>query len=168
MQIERKSYPVELYTAAHKIEGIYQPIGHLTDDINDPDKITIPLLDATFSPLIPNTRMRPVSVPAVSVSRAELLFLYFKEEKVADELRILKHSEPAILYTASFALRGDVHLGVEQQFRDMFDTMRGHFQALTDVSIFPLIETTVSVPHQAKLLLFDITKVLLYHPEVTS
>jgi len=168
MQIERKSYPVELYTATHKFEGTYQPIGHLIDDINDADKVTIPLLDATFSPLASDARMRPVSVPAVSVSRDEVLFVYFKEEQVADELRMLKRTEPAILYTASFALRGDVHIGAEQQFRDMFDTMRGHFQALTDVTIFPLIETQVSVPRQAKLLLFDITNVLLYHPEVTS
>ena len=168
MQIERKSYPVELYTATHKIEGTYQPIGHLIDDINHEDKVTIPLLDATFSPLAPSTRMRPVSVPTVSVSRSEVLFCYFKEEKVADELRMLRRTEPAILYTASFALRGDMHLGAEQQFRDMFDTMRGHFQVLTDVTIFPLIETKVNVPRQARLLLFDITKVLLYHPEVAS
>ena len=168
MQIQRKSYPVELYTATHKIEGIYQPVGHLLDDINSADKVTIPLSDATFTPLIPNARLRPVSVPIVGVSRSEILFVYFQDEKSVEDLRLLKRTEPAILYTASFALRGDIHLGAEQQFRDMFDTMRGHFQALTDVTIFPLIETKVSVPRQAKLLLFDITKLLLYHPEITS
>ena len=97
-----------------------------------------------------------------------MLFVYFKEEKVADELRMLRRTEPAILYTASFALRGDIHLGAEQQFRDMFDTMRGHFQALTDVTIFPLVETKVTVPRQARLIMFDITSVVLYHPEIVS
>jgi hypothetical protein len=168
MEITRRSYPVDLYTAAFKVEGIYQPIGNLLDDMNRTDIKCIPLSDATFTALDPRSPLRSVSVPQVVVSKEDLLFLCFKDENTVDEFRMLPRAERIISYTSAFALRGDFHLGAEQQVRDMLDTMRGRFQPVTDVTVFPLFETKVTIPRERRLAVLDIQAVQMYHAQVTS
>ena len=96
--------------------------------------------------------------------------LYFGELPLMTDTGtfIINGTERVIVYTAAFALRGDFHLGAEQRVHDMFDTMKGDFQAMTDVTFFPLVETQVSLPRQSVLVLIDTTAIQIYHPEIAS
>ena len=164
MEIERRSYPVKIYTATHEIKGIHTPIGNLLTAINN-EGVCLEVTEATFTPLAPGAALRPIQVPQVIVNQDEILFIAFGEEDVAEGLTMLKRVERVIAYTASFVLRGDLHLGAEDQVNDLLDTLRGRFQPLTEAKVFPVIETQVSVTADHTLVLLNTTNIQLYHPE---
>ncbi len=167
MDIPRRSYQVDILTATYKVEGSLRPIGSLMNALNDPELGFLYMAEATISPLAAHPALRPVVVPEVVVNKSDLLFIHFLDDSINEELRMFKRTERAVVYTQSFALRGDFHLGAEQQFRDMLDTMKGDFQPMTDVSIFPLFQTRVSVPRESDLILINIKAVKMYYSEVT-
>ncbi len=164
MEFVRQSYPMELFSATRRFEGIYEPTGALFDDVNNPSKGDFALSKATCTVLSPDSLLSPVSLPEVVVRKHDVIFFYFKDESAHDKFRLLARTEKIVVYTATFALRGDFHLGVEQRVRDMFDTMRGDFQPMTDVTIFPLIKTQVPIPRQLKMAFINIKNIQLYHP----
>jgi hypothetical protein len=168
MEITRRSYLVDLFTATHKIEGVFQPVGDILISLNNAEQAYVPLSEATFTPLDPESPLRPASVPQVVVSKEDLIFACLRDEDVVEEIRMLRRVERIIVYTAAFALRGEFHLGVEQRIPDMLDTMRGHLQPITDVTVFPLIQTKVAIPRKQRLVLLNTHAVQMYHPETTS
>lgn len=166
MEFVRQSYPMEFFSAARRFEGIYEPMGALLDDINSASKGDFFLSKATSTMLSPDSLLSPVSLPEVIIRKQDVVFFYFKDESAHDKFRLLTRTEKIVVYTATFALRGNFHLGVEQRVRDMFDTMRGDFQPMTDITIFPLIKTHVSIPRQLKMAFINIKNIQMYHPVI--
>lgn len=164
MEMIRQSYPVELFTRTRHFLGTFEPMGALLDDINDPNKGDLYLTQATFAPLEPGSQFGAVTVPEAVVRKHDVLFFYFKDKSAHDKFRLLARTERVVVYTVAMAIKGDFHLGAEQRLRDMFDTMRGDFQAMTNVTIFPLIKTQVAIPRQVDMILINNKNVLLYHP----
>jgi hypothetical protein len=168
MDIARRAYAIELYTMVYKVEGVFQPLGDLLEDINSPERACFYMSDLTFTPLDPGSRLPPLSVPEAGFSKRDVLLVCFKDENVVDELHLLRRVERLIVYTPAFALRGNMHLGVEQHIRDMLDTMRGRFQPMTEVTLFPLIDTQVDIPRAQSILLLNTDLVQVYYPEITG
>jgi hypothetical protein len=164
MEIERRAYPVKVYTATHEVRGIHTPIGNLLTAINN-EGVCFEMTDVTYTPLAPNAVLRPISVPQAVLHQDEILFIAFEEEGIAEDLTMLKRVDRLIIYTASFVLRGEMHLGAEDQIRDMLDTIRGRFQPLTEATIFPVVETQVRVSPDCDLVLLNTTSIQFYHPE---
>lgn len=164
MEIERRAYPIKVYTATHEVRGIHKPIGNLLTAINN-EGICFEMTDVTYTPLSPNAALRPISVPQAILHKDEILFIAFEEESVAEDLTMLKRVERLIIYTASFVLRGDMHLGAEDQVRDLLDSIRGRFQPLTEATVFPVVETQTRVEPDYDLVLLNTTRIQLYHPE---
>jgi hypothetical protein len=168
MEITRRSYPVQVFTATHRIEGIFEPVGNFMNAINNPESTCFPMSNATFTPLASGKALRSISVPEVVVNKADIVYVCFQDDTVQKEMNIFKRVARMVVYTPGFAVRGDFHLGVEDQTRDMLDTLRGQFQPLTDVTVFPLIEAQVSIDRQHDLILLNTQKVQLYHPDITQ
>ena len=168
MEIPKRLYPVQVYTATHVIEGEHQPVGSFMNAINEADNVCFAVNEATFTPLAAQTMLRPVSVPEVVVNKHNILFICLLDDTLQGELNMLKRVQRVIAYTSAFALRGDFHLGAEAQTRDMVDTFRGEFQPLTDVTIFPLIETRVNIVREQSMVIVNALAIQIYHPEVTS
>jgi len=166
MDIRRPKYPVELFTHSRHFIGTFEPLGALLDDINDPNRGDFYLTQATFTPLDPASPFKPVSMPEVVVRKHDVIFLFFKDKSAHTTFRLLTRTEQVIVYTTLFAAKGEFHLGAEQRVRDMFDTMRGDYQAMTDVTIFPLIPTRVAMPREVDLILINTKNILFYHPVV--
>ena len=168
MEIPKRLYPVRVLTATHVIEGLHQPAGSFMNAINDEDNVCFAVNDATFQPLSAQSMLRPATVPEAVVRKHDILFICLLDDTLQNELSMLKRVARVIAYTSVFALRGDFHLGAEAQTRDMVDTFRGQFQPLTDVTVFPLIETNVSIPRNESMIIVNTRAIPLYHPEVTS
>ena len=167
MERSRRTYSVELYSATYKVEGIYQPLGDLLSAINDPERGYFNLSDATLTPLRADSSLRPARMPQAGFGKREVNLVCFPGEDVVEEMHLLPRVERMIIYTPAFALRGDLHMGVEHRLRDVLDTARGRFQPMTDVTLFPLIETRVSLPRAASILLLNTEQVQVYYPEAT-
>jgi hypothetical protein len=168
MEIPKRLYPVRVFTATHVMQGVHQPVGSFMNALNDADSICFAVNDATFEPLAARSMLRPVSVPEAVVNKHDILFICLLDDTLQNELNMLKRVERLIAYTPAFALRGDFHLGAEAQTRDMVDAFRGQFQPVTDVTIFPLIETNVDISRQESLVIVNTHALSPYHPDVTS
>ena len=168
MEIIHHAYPVKIFTPTRKFEGVYQPVGALLGDINDPEKGDFYLTEATFASLAQDSKLPPVSVPEVVVRKHDVIFFYFEDESANEQVRLLVRPEEIVVYTAAFALRGNFHLGVEQRVRDMFDAVRGDFQPMTNITIFPLFQPRVAIPREQKMLLINTKNIQLYHPVVAE
>jgi hypothetical protein len=168
MELIRQAYPAKMFTATRVFEGVYQPMGALLSDINDPDKGDFYLADATFTSLAQGSKFPPVSVPEVVVRKHDVIFFYFEDESADEQFRLLAREEEVVVYTAAFALRGSFHLGAEQRVRDMFDTMRGDFQPMTGVTIFPLVQPRTAISRECRMILINVKNIQLYHPVVAE
>jgi hypothetical protein len=164
MEIARQVYPIELYTHTRQFAGTFEPVGALMNDINDPEKGDFSLAEATFTSLDPASQLGTVAVPQVIVRKHDVIFFYFRDKSAHEKFRLMTRTEQIIVHTATFAIKGDFHLGAEQNVRDMFDTMRGDFQAMTDVTIFPLIECKLAIPHEIDLIMVNSENILFYYP----
>jgi hypothetical protein len=164
MEINRQAYPIELYTRTRRFAGTFEPVGALMNDINDPEKGDFYLTDATFTALDPASQFGTVAVPEVIVRKHDVLLFYFADKSAHEPFRLMARTEQMIVHTSTLAIKGNFHLGAEQRTRDMFDTMRGDFQAMTDVTIFPLIDTKVAVPRKIDLIMVNSANILFYHP----
>ena len=168
MEIPKRLYPVKVFTATHAIEGVHQPMGSFMIALNDMDNVCFAVNEATFTPLAVQTVLRPVSVPEAVANKNDILFICMLDDTLQSELTLLKRVAQIISYTPAFALRGDFHLGAEAQTRDMLDTFRGQFQPVTDVTIFPLIETRVPIERQQSMVVVNTHAIQLYHPQATG
>ena len=70
MDRSRRVYPVELYSATYKVEGIYQPLGALLNAINDPERGYFYLSDALLTPLHADSPLRPARMPRLALASA--------------------------------------------------------------------------------------------------
>ena len=168
MEMVQQAYPVKLFTTTREFEGAYLPVGAPSGDINDPERGGLHLTDTTFTALAQDSKFPPVSVPEIVVSKSDTIFFYFEDESTNEQFRLLARTERVVVYTAICALRGTFHLGVDQRLRTMLDTMRGDFQPMTDVTIFPLLQTRVAIPREKKMILINIKNIELYHPIATE
>jgi hypothetical protein len=168
MEITRRSYPVQVITTTHAITGIYQPIGNFMVAINNPDSTCLPLSEATFTPLATGAPLRSITVPEATVNKRDILFVCFPDDTVQRELNMFKRVARLIAYTPAFVLRAEFHLGAEDQVGEMLDTLRGQFQPLTDVTIFPLLELQVSLDRQHDLVVINSQAITIYHAETTQ
>ncbi len=164
MPVARPTFHVEMYTTSRKIEGDYQPSGALFADINAPDKKFFFLLQATVSPLLPDSVFRPVTVPELDVNKNDVLLFFFHDRSVIEQIPLLKRIIQTIVYTPMFALRGDFHLGAEQHPKDMFDTMKGSFQVMTDTTIVPLAPMQIQPPSEQSMIIINTLTMQLYYP----
>ncbi|MBN1933875.1 MAG: hypothetical protein JW934_04375 [Anaerolineae bacterium] len=164
MEMLRQSFPVELFTNARQFVGTFEPMGALLDDINDPNKGDLYLTQVTFTPLALASQFGPITVPEAIVRKHDVIFFYFKDKSAHQKFRLLARIEKMVVYTSTLAIKGDFHLGAEQRPRDMFDTMRGDFQAMTDVTIFPLHKTQAAIPREVDMILVNRQNILFYHP----
>jgi hypothetical protein len=168
MQVVRRAYPVEVYTATHHIVGTYDPIGSITTAINTPGTTCFPVADATFAPLVPGSPLRPISVPRLTVNKAQILFVAFLDDTAAEDMTLFPRAERIIVYMPGFVLRGEFHLGAEDQVSDFADVVRGSFQPMTDVTIVPLCEIQANLRAEHDLLMVNIRAMQHYHVEDAS
>lgn len=161
----RKFYSVEMFTNSFKIEGQLEPVGHLMDALNSPERGSVLIRQATVSSLSANGPLSSFALEEIVLNRSDLLFVYLTDEKDRSALSLLKRVEREIVYLPLFVIRANFHLGGETRFRDMFDTLPGIFLPITDAAIFPLFEPKVAVANHRDLLLINKEQITLYHAE---
>ncbi len=161
----RRSYPVEIFTTSFKIEGQLEPIGHLMDALNDPERDSMLIRQATVSPLSSGGPLSSLALEEMVLSKSDALFIYLADEQDRSALSLLKRVERVIVYLPLFVIRADFHLGGETRVRDMLDSLTGTFLPITDVAIFPLFAPQVAVPTRRDLLLINKKQITFYHAE---
>ncbi len=156
-------YPVKVITPSFLIHAQIEPVGSLLDFLNDTNRATVPLFDATLYDL--NGRFKPVTRPMVIFPKPDIYGLCVEDAKARENIRLLKRVEKMIMHVPHLICRGQVHLGTETRPADILDMLVGQFIALTEASLFPLVQLPAEFPHQAEMILTHKDAVRVYYLE---
>jgi hypothetical protein len=168
MVVTRRWYRVEVLTRTYRLQGTYAPIGRMLDALNRQENVSFVMSDVSFTPLSPSASLRTISVPALTLSKNEILLFTFEERAAPEELMMRKRTERAIVYLPHFVVRGDFHLGTEDRFHDVLDAWRGQFQPITSATLYPLDEMRGALRKTHDLIILNTSAIQHYHPESPS
>jgi len=163
IEINRERYAVQVLGRMFQYVGGMEPIGQAVDYFNDENRSIFSIHAVDVYPLDTGSRLAPFKRPVITVSDNELGAIYFLDPEYRKKVQLLRNSDQVIAYTPRAVLRGKFHRGVETRLGDLFDMMGGDFLAMTDVSVFPLIDLPGAFPKQADLLIINRFYVSVYH-----
>jgi hypothetical protein len=158
-----KRYPVKVITPQFLIHAQMEPVGNLLDYLNDVNRGSVPLYEATLYDLV--GKLKPSTRPLAVVRKQDFCGLYADDAEARSSVRLLKRIEKVIIHVPNLICRGEMHVGTETRLQDLFDVLIGSFFALTNTSLFSLGSLPAEFPQQADLILVHKDNVLVYYPE---
>lgn len=164
----RRQYRARIYTSELILDGLLEPFGHLLDDLNDPTATGLLLLDAHIAPLVAGSDVHPFAWQEVTANKSDFHLIYLADADDRDTLALMKRTEPVIVYTSRFVVRGQFHMGGETRLRDFVDGLIGTFLAVSEATVFPLFQPSVDIPKSYPLLLINKQQICLYHPPANT
>jgi len=164
----RRLYPARIYTSEMILEGQMEPVGPLLDDLNDPTKSGILLHDVQVVPLVAGSSQSSFALETATAQKSDFHLVYLSDPQDHDALNLMKRTEPLIIYTSHFVIRGNLHMGGETRVRDLADGLPSLFLAVSAVTIYPLFQPAITIPKSYSLLLINKTLVRLYHPATAA
>ncbi len=165
IEITRERYAVQVLGRMFQYVGEMEPIGQAVDYFNDENRTTFPMYDADVYPIDAGSRLTSFKRPALTINNSEMGAIYFLDPEYRKKVQLLRNFDQIIAYTPRAVLRGKFHRGVETRLNDLFDMMGGDFLAMSDVSVFPLVDLPGAFPKQAELLIVNRFYVSAYHKE---
>ncbi len=156
-------YPVKMMTPSFLIHGLMEPVGPLLDYLNDVNRNSVPLYNATLYAL--GSKLGPSTRPMVVIKKQDICGLYVDDAKGRATVQLLKRVERVIVHVPNLICRGEIHVGTETRQQDIFDVLIGVFFGLTNVSVFPTVQLPADFPNQPELLLAHKDTVQAYYAE---
>lgn len=158
-----KRYPVKVITPQFLIHAQMEPMGNLLDYLNDVNRGSVPLYEATLYDL--TGKLKSSTRPMVVVRKRDFCGLYVDDAEGRSSVRLPKRIEKMILHVPNLICRGEMHMGSETRQQDVFDVLIGSFFALTNASLFSVIPLPAEFPQQTDLFLAHKDNVLVYYTE---
>lgn len=167
-----ETHIVEVYTDTLKIIGaldIY-PARRVSDVLNQREHSFLFLEEASFVVLGKPETSGTTKVGSIVVNKDEIIFVSVLQE---DEVvgtpvwrafhRIKKRPCQVVIGTASFLIRGCIHLGKGVCLREALPIINQRFIAVTDAHIVPLVAK--AKPIQKQLVIVNKDKISVFQPE---
>ncbi|HEC21381.1 MAG TPA: hypothetical protein ENI95_00530, partial [Chloroflexi bacterium] len=123
MQVQVRSYPVDVLTAHYRVYGELQTRGDPTIFLNDENVSTLTVYDATLMPLRQGMRLGAVMAREIHIPKNEPQVLILGNFE--PEVRPLPKTANLICFTDTYVLRGTFHMGLETQISDLFYVQAG-------------------------------------------
>jgi hypothetical protein len=165
LQVTREQHDVQVLGQRFQYVGRMEPIGRAMDYFNDASRTTFTIYDVEVFPLGSKGPLKTISRPQIVANSSELGLIYFLDSEYREQVNVLRNFDRVIVYTPHAILRGNFHRGAETSLAELFDMLQGSFLAMTEVSVFPLVQLPTLFPQQADLLVVNRSFVSLYHPE---
>ncbi len=161
----RRLYPSEIYTTSSRIDGQIEPLGELLSVINDDRKNYLLVHEAVTAPLLAASPLGTISAKEAILNKNDIVFFSLLSEENRAAVRLLQTVERLIVYTPSFVIRANFHLGGEMRVRDLFDTLTTTFVPVTEAQIFPLFTPKATITPTAEMLIVNKHFISFYHAE---
>jgi hypothetical protein len=149
MQVQVRSYAVDVLTAHYRVTGELRPRGDPTMFLNDHNVSTLTVFDAVLMPLHQDMRLGAVAADELQVPKTEPQVIILGN--FVPEVKPLPKTERLICFTDTYVLRGTFHMGPETQVMDVFYALPGPFFVASRLDIFALYPLAVEVHAMAEL-----------------
>lgn len=158
-----RQHSVTVLTAGFQINCTLHAIGTIQTFLNDEQKDSLTLFDATMYGLRSDNPAASVAVPELHIRKPMIAAILFDAMLPQEEVGLLSRKVPVAAYTADFVVQGNYHLGPEDRVGDFIDVAKSAFTGATDVSVFPLFEARAAVIQQAPLAFLHRSQIRLHH-----
>lgn len=162
-ELNLPTFNVEISTSAFLFKGEFEPKGDMLIFLNDDRYAVIRLDEAKLYSLANEAKIRGVKQPMIAVSKKEIMAVSILTTEDFEKVTLLASKRPFVMYTSTYAIRGNLHVNSDSRDDDIFDETKTFF-AISDASIYPIHTTrqypTVKVP----VLFLNQNQVYAYHP----
>jgi len=159
-----RSHEVCIITVDFQISGQLETIGPPFSFINDRGRQSFLVHDARLTPLTPNSRLRSIVHPRLTLRKHQVALLYFTSPETRASIRPLVRRELLVAYTPVAVCRGYFHMSAEASLHEFLDVTPGDLLPVAEARIFPLINLPAPFPSEADIILVGRDYVQFYHP----
>jgi hypothetical protein len=165
LMISQRLYRVECYTPTLRIEGKLEPMGDFVNAFNDPRRGYLPIHEATVTALSAGNPLGSISVPTFTLNKKEAVMVAVMDKADYEGIRLLSNTAWMTVYTETYAIRAEFHMGGEMRERDLLDAVTNDFVPVTKARLFPLLPSRVASPPTWEFAVLNRVHVIGYHGE---
>ncbi|NDJ36859.1 MAG: hypothetical protein GYB64_19575 [Chloroflexi bacterium] len=151
MEIELKTYPIQLLTSHYMITGSITPRGNPSIFLNDPRLDVYEINSATINPLEAGTPVATITVPTAYVPRGKTQVIILGDYTV-DEAQPMPKTEVMAVFTDTYLVHGHYHMAQEVTGSDLFFVQKGPMYPVTRAEIYTLRPIREPIGGEADLL----------------
>jgi hypothetical protein len=165
LAISKRLYRCELFTDVFKIQGKLEPMGEIITALGDERRGCMPVHESIVTPVSAYNPLGTIAIPELMVKKSNLMFVTLLDKSDYEDIRLQPNVTVLTVYTSTFAIQAEFHLGGEIRVRDFIDTMISNFIAITDAKLFPLIPSKTELTVRRPFLLLNKNFITMYHGE---
>lgn len=158
-----RTYPVELLARNFHVSGQFVPLGDPLGFINDSQRGTLMLEDATAVPLRPDWRTGEFSRSQLVVPKAQVHIILIGDLDPEEDMRLFPRTENLVVYTDTYAVNGYFHTGSDVPVPDIFYSTGGPFFPATNAEACSIVPLTNSIGGAAPVMFVNRDHVETYY-----
>jgi hypothetical protein len=144
------------------VRGEIEPRGDLVVYMNDENNSSFAILNAQFMPDGPEYKVPTIKQASITVNQEHIAFVGVINEEDVARIQFVQAARTAVFYTNWFAIRGNLHVHGETKEDELMEPTK-NFYIVTDVSIFPIRQTTHEPQRKYPLVILNRTEIIGYH-----
>lgn len=161
-QIQAQAVPVEVLTATFQIGGKLSPVGGFGMFLNDTMRTTFSIMDAQVTPLPPGWRAGGFSQAELIIPKESVQVMLVGDLDVSS-LNLLPKKEKLAMYTDTFVVSGNVHMGQDERYEGVFHGSGGPFFGVTDAEVYSVRQVKTEIAGAAPIVFVQRNHIDIYH-----
>jgi hypothetical protein len=162
-ELDLPTFNVEVMLPGFLLRGEFEPKGDMQIYLNDHRYTVIRLNQAALYPTRPKAQIRGVKQPMIAASKTAVMAVSILEEADLEHITLLNAKRPFVVYTESYAIRGNLHINADARNDDVFDETKDFF-AISQAAVYPIYASRQYPVAKVPLLLINQRQVYAYHP----
>ncbi len=163
INLQISEVPVKIVLEQFLLEATIKSVGALDTNLNNVNLNYLTMEDAVATPWHSTNPLKAMSYPEGYLNVADLILIYPMDPVMQKRIKLMVRSEQAVFYAGPFAIRGDLSMGDSMSLADVMDSLDKPFLTATNVSIFPMFQTQLSIPETMPVALLNKHKITFHH-----
>ena len=162
-QIELPVYQSQVIARDYLLSGGFQPIGPMLPFLNDAGRRFIQFKDATLNALDADNPLAKLQPSAVMLNKDDIVAVSILDPAGFEAAQLFATKHKVIVYSDRFVIKGDLHMGADDQPLDILSSSNHDFMGMTGTTLYPLKASRSTPRPNAQLMLIHRKNILFYH-----
>jgi hypothetical protein len=157
------TYPAELLGQQFQVSGNLVPLGEPLGFMNDAQRGTVVIEDATATPLQPGWKAGEFSSSKLIVPKSQVQLMLIGEINPEEDMRLFPRTEHLIVYTDTYVVSGHFHAGSDTPVPDLFHSSGGPYFPASKAEIYSIVPLTISIGGSAPIVFVNKNHIKAYY-----
>ncbi len=156
-------FKVRVLTPAYLLTGEVEESNAFLGWLNNKDKLTLDLRNVESLVLDPNATLPATAAEGVTLAKSQVVGIDMFSPEAQQAVKVSNRTELAVLYTARFIVRANLHPTGEMPISRIPDVVKSNFVAVTQADLHPLLPTRELPTLKSPMLILNWRYVDFYH-----